>query len=129
MELFYCFANASLTQRVLIYLLRKMRSHLACVTVIFLDDRWIMRLVLRPAVATEQYRNSLAVLNENGIPYSPAPVIASVFHDLNRGSGVTAVMNRYRIAIVSHGTPNLAEVAHFQEQFIAGLGYRPQSLA
>lgn len=128
MELFYCFANASLTQRVLIYLLRKMRSHLVCVTVIFLEDRWIMRLVLSPSIE-EQYRNSLAVLNENGIPYAPPPLLVSAFHDLNMGSSATTVMNRYRIAIVSHGTPNLAEVVHFQEQFVAGLGYRPQSLA
>jgi hypothetical protein len=44
MEFLYCFANTSLTQRVLDYLLRQMKSQVDSVTVLFLNDCWGMHL-------------------------------------------------------------------------------------
>ncbi|MEO1126957.1 MAG: hypothetical protein AAFX95_23210 [Cyanobacteria bacterium J06639_16] len=136
MEFLYCFANASLTQRILFYLLTTLRTNqraiarspVDCATVIFLNDRWILRLKLDPALGREPYDDCWAVLNENGFPYSPSPIMTLVFNDLDAGCNPTSVMNRYHIAIVSHGMPNPEDVQCFQEQFVTGLGYRPPSL-
>ena len=129
MEFLYCFANASLTQRVLYYLRQQMQQHVASVTIIFLNDRWITHLKLHPTVEVEQGYDCWAVLNENGIPYHPTPSLALALHDLDAGYGLTQVMNRFHVAIVSHGAPNPEEVDCFQKQFVAGLGYCPQALA
>ena len=128
MEFLYCFANASLTQRVLDYLLRKLRSDVDCVTVIFLNDRWVIRLKLDVDVETEHFNDCWAFLRENGLPYHPPTAITLAFKDLDTEYGLTQVMNRHHVAIVSHGVPNPEEIACFQEQFVAGLGYCPQSL-
>ncbi|MEO1299726.1 MAG: hypothetical protein AAFW75_28930 [Cyanobacteria bacterium J06636_16] len=128
MEFLYCFANASLTQRVLDYLQKKMRSHITSVTVIFLNDRWVIRLKLDTASDIELCDDCWAFLNENGLPYRPPSSIFLAFKDLDAGFALTQVMNRRHVAIVSHGTPNPEEVGCFQEQFVAGLGYCPQSL-
>ena len=128
MEFLYCFANASLTQRVLDYLLRKMRSDVDCVTVIFLNDRWIIRLKLDLDLEAEHFNDCWAFLSEHGIPYHPPAAITLAFKDLDTGRGLTQVMNRHHVAIVSHGAPNPEAVGCFQEQFVAGLGYCPQSL-
>ncbi|MBE7385707.1 MAG: hypothetical protein F6J95_030485 [Leptolyngbya sp. SIO1E4] len=128
MEFLYCFANASLTQRVLDYLLRKMRPYVDCVTVIFLNDRWVIRLTLDLDVEAEHFNDCWAVLSEHGIPYHPPTAITLAFKDLDKGCGLTQVMNRHHVAIVSHGAPTPDEVGCFQEQFVSGLGYCPQSL-
>ncbi|MGB3615404.1 MAG: hypothetical protein WBA10_16545 [Elainellaceae cyanobacterium] len=128
MTFFYCFANASLTQRVVIYLLTKLQDHLDSVTVIFLNDFWIMRVVLASSTPIERRDDSLAVLNENGIVYRLDSVICPAFRDLDQGYSITDVMNRHQLAIVSHGAPAPSEIRHFQEQFVTGLGYCPQSL-
>jgi len=128
MKFFYCFANASLTQRVTLYLLSKMQGCLESVTVVFLNDLWVMRLVIKPFVTIERRNNCIAVLQENGIVYQPDLAIRPAFDELDQGSNITTVMNRYQIAIVSHGAPAPAEIKHFQKQFVTGLGYCPQSL-
>lgn len=128
MEFLYCFANASLTQRVLDYLLRKMRSHIRCVTVIFLNDRWVMRLKLDLDTEPQRCNDCWAFLSENGIPYHPLEAITLAFKDLDAGCTLTQVMNHNHVAIVSHGMPNPEEIGYFQEQFVGGLGYCPQSL-
>lgn len=129
MEFLYCFANTNLTQRVLLYLVRKVRSHLDCVTVIFLNDYWLVRLKLDSSLDTEHGKNCWAFLNENGLPYQPSLAITCVFAALDAGCAPTSVMNRHHVVIVSHGAPNLEEIWRFREQFVAGLGYCPQSLA
>lgn len=128
MEFLYCFANVSLTQRVLDYLLRKLRSHINCVTVIFLNDRWVVRLKLDQDVDSRRGDDCWAFLSEHGIPYYPTQAIDLVFKALDAGCVPTHVMNRYHTAIVSHGVPNPEEVGGFQEQFVTGLGYCPPSL-
>ena len=128
MEFLYCFANASLTQRILVYLLAKVRSYLDCVTVFFLNDRWVVRLKLKSSVESERCKDCWAVLNENGLPYHPPLFITLALKDLNMGHSPTPVMNRHHIVIVSHGDPMPEEIRHFQERFVSGLGYRPPSL-
>ena len=128
MEFLYCFENASLTQRVLVYLLKKLRSDIDCVTVIFLNDRWVVYLTLDEFIDTERCDNCWAFLNENGAPYTASLTMIRALKDLKAGCSPTAVMNRHRIVIVSHGAPKPEEIKCFQTQFVAGLGYRPQSL-
>lgn len=128
MEFLYCFANVSLTQRVLDYLLRQIQSHLEFVTVIFLNDRWVVRLKVDVLSEAKLCDDCCAFLNENGIPYHPPTTMFLAFKDLDAGRALTQVMNRYHIAIVSHGAPDPEEIVCFQEQFVAGLGYCPQSL-
>ena len=128
MEFLYCFANASLTQRVLVYLLKKVRSHLDCVTVIFLNDRWVMRLKLNSSLDTAHFKDYWAFLNENGLPYHPPLAITLALKALDAGCSPTPVMNRHHVVVVSHGAPNPKEIEYFRERFVSGLGYRPQSL-
>jgi hypothetical protein len=128
MEFLYCFANASLTQRVLNYLQKQLASQVDCVTVIFLNNRWALRLKLKSSLAPRRGNDVWAFLSENGSPYQPTPNIDLAFHDLDAGCAPTQVMTRYHVAIVSHGTPKPEEVSCFQEQFVSGLGYCPQAL-
>lgn len=128
MEFLYCFANASLTQRILNYLLRQRVLAVDFVTVIFLSDCWVVHLKLNSAVDPEDCDNCWAFLNENGIPYHPSLSVALALHDLQEGYPPTQVMNRHHLSIVSHGRPQPEEVDCFQEKFVAGLGYCPQSL-
>lgn len=128
MEFLYCFANVSLTQRVLDYLLRQVESHITCVTVMFLSDRWVIRIQFTASLNVDSYNDCWAFLNEHGIPYHPPENISLAFKDLDEDCAPTQVMNRRHVAIVSHGSPNPAEVGCFQEQFVAGLGYAPPSL-
>jgi hypothetical protein len=129
MEFLYCFVNTSLTQRILDYLLRQMQSQVDAVTVMFLSDRWVLYIKLNSALDAEHCNNCWAFLNENGTPYQPTPTVALALHDLEAGCSPTQVMNRYHVSIVSHGDLQPGEVNCFQEQFVAGLGYCPQSLA
>ncbi|MCG8365233.1 MAG: hypothetical protein MJA27_18120 [Pseudanabaenales cyanobacterium] len=128
MEVLYCFANASLTQRVLVYLLVKVRSQLDCVTVIFLNDHWVIRLKLTSWLEAKHCKDCWAFLNENGLPYHPPLVITLALKDLDAGCSPTQVMNRRHVVIVSHGAPSPEEIRYFQERFVSGLGYCPQSL-
>ena len=128
MEFLYCFANTSLTQRVLDYLLRQMKSQVDSVTVIFLNEYWGMHLKLNLALDAEHCDNCWAFLDENGIPYQPTTTVALALHDLEAGCSPIQVMNRHHISIVSHGQPQPEEVDCFQEKFVAGLGYCPQRL-
>ena len=128
MEFIYCFANASLTQRVLIYLRAKVKVRLDCVTVIFLNDRWVVRIKLASSAEAELTEDCRAFLNENGLPYCPPHVVTLALASLDLGSSPTAVMKRRHVVIVSHGAPCPEEIRYFQERFVSGLGYRPQSL-
>ncbi|MBE9139036.1 hypothetical protein IQ254_17860 [Nodosilinea sp. LEGE 07088] len=126
MEFLYCFANASLTQRILDYLLRQVPAE--SVTVIFLNDRWVLHIKLNSATDPERCDDCWAFLNENGFPYHPSPSVALALHELEAGYSPIQVMNRCHVSIVSHGHPQPGEVDCFQEKFVAGLGYCPQSL-
>ncbi|NEQ95909.1 MAG: hypothetical protein F6K30_04115 [Cyanothece sp. SIO2G6] len=83
MVLLYCFSNASLAQRVLANLRRTWRSHLHCATVLFLNDCWLVRLIIDPALDLEDFKDWQAFLNDNGIPYYPSTPIDRAFDDLD----------------------------------------------
>lgn len=128
MTLLYCFGNATLAQRVIVYMQQQWRSHLRCVTVIFLNDRWLIRFTLNGPLDVEMIKNSCAFLRENGIVCSPSLSVANALKDLAQGRPPVAVMKCHNVAIVSHGPANSDEVRYFQEHVVAGLGYCPQSL-
>ncbi|NET50281.1 MAG: hypothetical protein F6K09_16590 [Merismopedia sp. SIO2A8] len=128
MTLLYCFGNATLAQRVIAYMQQRWRSHLHCVTVLFLNDRWMIRFTLKTTLGPDRVKDSCAFLDENGIVYVPSFSVTHVLNDLNQGCTPVAVMKRHNVAIVSHGPANPDEVRYFQEHVVAGLGYCPQSL-
>jgi hypothetical protein len=37
-------------------------------------------------------------------------------------------MQRYQVAVIAHGQPDLSEIEAFRQQFIQGLGYCPETL-
>ncbi|MEO1402123.1 MAG: hypothetical protein AAFV72_12875 [Cyanobacteria bacterium J06635_1] len=129
MEFIYYFANASLTERILNYLLKQLRTHVDCITVLFLNDRWVMRIKLDAPLDQDYCQDCWAVLNENGFPYQPAIHMSRALKDLDAGDASVSVMNRHQVVIVSHGVPNPEEIFDFRDQFVQGLGYCPQSLA
>lgn len=129
MKFCYWFENASLTQRVLNYLTNYLNLYTDSTTVMFLHDRWIIRLKLDPALGAHCYHNCQAFLREHGLPYCPPPVIALALNDLDAGRNLTSVMNRHQLVIVSHGAPDPDEIEHFRKHVTAGLGYSPQSFA
>ena len=124
----YCVTNASLTQRLLAMLQNRLGENLVCTTVIFFNDFWILRIVLRPGTSNVAYNDCRAILQEHGIPYVPNPLIQCVFLDMDQGETLFNVMNRYRVVILFHGVPQPEEISAFQQDFIAGLGYCPPSL-
>lgn len=128
MALVYCFSNASLTQRVLSYLTKKLRQQVEYVTVIFFNDCWIVRLKLKENMQKDYFEDCQAVLAENGISCQVSNWINPVFKELDSGCNPTAVMNHHNVSIVSHGKLQLEEVEHFRQQFVKGLGYCPPSL-
>ncbi|MEM9450428.1 MAG: hypothetical protein AAGA75_18090 [Cyanobacteria bacterium P01_E01_bin.6] len=128
MEFLYCFENASLTQRVLGYLLRQWRSHLELTTVIFLNDRWLVRLRFDSSLEDALIKDCMAFLNENGLRYHAPPIVSKALTDLDAGCPTTLAMDRHNVVILSHGIPQPEEIKHFREHFVAGLGYCPQSL-
>ena len=128
MEFLYCFANASLTQRILDYLLRQLKSHVDSVTVIFLNDLWVAYIKLKSTLEPDRVDDCWSFFDENGMPYRLTPSLSRALQALETGGEPTQVMNRYHVAIVSHGRPNPDEVSCFQQQFVAGLGYCPPAL-
>ncbi len=92
MSYLYRLANASLTQRVITYL-SKMGPCVKCVTLLFLNDCWLVRLQFTSATPAWQQQNCLAFLQENGFPYlAPAPLTLAL-KALDEGQSVTDVMH------------------------------------
>lgn len=129
MYLLYCFCNATLTQRVLTYLSKRLRWVDRCVTVIFLNDYWIVRVEIRPGIKREAFQDAESFLSENGFPYHPCSHIQRVLDECTSGASLLDVMNRYHVAVISHGEPQFEEIQRFRDAFVKGLGYCPPSLA
>ncbi|MFE4104817.1 hypothetical protein [Almyronema epifaneia] len=129
MQYFYCFANASLTLRIIHYLFKQPGIRLACVTVIYLVDCWVMRIQLETPLEPVTRLDFEAFLKENGLPYQPSFHESMALKRLDIGGSPTEVMNRYHLVIVSHGIPQPEELEAFRQRFIEGLGYCPQNLA
>ncbi len=132
MQYLYYFANTSLVVRLLTYLsthLSKQQTcHVSAVTVIYMVDRWVVRINLLEPLPPAQALNFKAFLNENGYPYQANLPVNNALNSLDRGMPVTAVMNKHHVVVVSHGTPQLEDIESFRTTFVSGLGYCPPSL-
>lgn len=128
MQYLFYFANTSLVVRLLTYLSKQQAFPLASVTVIYLVDRWVVRIKLAAALPSDRRLNFQAFLNENGYPYTLRSSVTAALNGLDAGMSITDVMNRYQVVIVSHGTLQTADVEEFRTTFVRGLGYCPPSL-
>ncbi len=128
MQYLYYFANTSLVVRLLTYLSKQQAFPLASVTVIYLVDRWVMRIKLSRALPSERSLDFQAFLNENGYAYTLRSSVTEALSGLDAGMSITDVMNQYQVVIVSHGALQPADIEEFRTTFVRGLGYCPSSL-
>ena len=128
MQYLYYFANTSLVLRVLSYLSQRPSFRLGSVTVIYLVDRWVVRIKVREPLLLQQDLNFVAFLRENGSPYATTPRVEKVMTSLENGVNITEVMNRYHLVVVSHGALNPEDIEAFRTTCVKGLGYCPPSL-
>ena len=110
------------------YLSKQAAFRLDLVTVIYLVDRWVVRVKLKGCLCAQQGGDFLAFLNENGMPFDPTPRLADAFDSLDLGVGVAEVMERHHLVIISHGVPRSADLTEFRTKFVQKLGYCPPSL-
>lgn len=128
MQYLYSFANVSLILRVMDRLSQMNSLPLESLTVIYLIDRWVMRLSLRSPLGVPAERNLIAFLQENGLPHTPSLQLRHSLNALDQGYSPTEVMNEYQVVVVSHGIPDPTELHEFCDRFVEGLGYYPPSL-
>ncbi len=128
MQYLYYFANTSLVVRLLNYLAKQVPFNLESVTVIYLVDRWVVRIQLKTLLPHSRHLDFKAFLNENGYEYTPAIAITQALSSLDHGLCATDVMNRHHVVVVSHGALNPSDVEDFRVTFVRGLGYCPPSL-
>lgn len=128
MQYIYYFANISLVLRLLTYLAQQAAIRLESATVIYLIDRWVVRVRLKDSLLLQQQQDFLAFLNENGTPFSLTLRLANVFDSLDAGTSAAEVMKRYHVVVTSHGALNPDDLTDFRATFVQGLGYCPPSL-
>lgn len=128
MQYFYYFANTSLVVRLLTYLSKRVAINLDAVTVIYLVDRWVVRIKLKESLLPALDLDFRAFLNENGYSYQLSAPISRALDGLDTGMPITEVMTRYQVVVVSHGALQPASVEDFRATFVRGLGYCPPSL-
>ncbi len=129
MDYLYYLANASLTSRVVEHLLASSHIPVEFVTVIHQIDGWIVRVKMSRYLEPKQHGDFRAFMNELGIPFEPGIRVQMALWGLETGQSPIDVMQRYQVAIVSHGTPDRSEIEEFRKQFVQGLGYCPETLA
>ncbi|MBE9062565.1 hypothetical protein [cf. Phormidesmis sp. LEGE 11477] len=128
MQYIYYFANTSLVLRLLTYLSKQAPICLDSATVIYLIDRWVVRIKLKNCLRPPQNQDFLAFLNENGTPFSLTSRLADALESLDSGSSIAEVMKRYHLVVISHGGVKPADLTEFRSTFVKGLGYCPPSL-
>ncbi|MEM9266273.1 MAG: hypothetical protein AAGA46_12180 [Cyanobacteria bacterium P01_F01_bin.13] len=128
MQYLYSFANVSLILRVMDRLSHMSGLPLKSLTVIYLVDRWVMRLKLRRCLSAATEQDLIAFLKENGMPHDPSMQLLTTLSALDKGQTPTQVMNEYQVVVVSHGAPDPKELHEFCARFVEGLGYYPPSL-
>lgn len=128
MQYFYYFANTSLVLRLLTYLSAHSAIALDAVTVIYLVDRWVVRIKVKEVLPIQKDLDFISFLNENGSPYSLNTRIKNVISSLESGTTITDVMHRYHVVVVSHGALRPTDIEDFKSTFVRGLGYCPPSL-
>ncbi len=128
MDYVYFLANTSLTLRVVEFL-HKGYLPVRFMSVIHQIDGWLIRVKLSEHLEPHQHGDFQAFMNELGIPHEPNVRIQMAMWGLETGQSPVAVMQRYQVAVVSHGTPDREEIEEFRTQFVRGLGYCPETLA
>lgn len=128
MDYLYFLANTSLTLRVVEYL-HAGRLPVRFMTVIHQIDGWMVRVKMDRYLTPEEHGDFKAVMSELGIPHEPDIRVQMALWGLETGQSPVEVMQRYQIAVVSHGIPDRQEIEEFRNQFVRGLGYCPETLA
>jgi hypothetical protein len=129
MDYLYFLANASLTLRVVVYLKSMPQLPVQFMTVIDQIDGWVIKVKMNSPLTPQQHGDFRAFMNELGIPYIPGIRLQMVLWSLETGQSPLEVMRRYKIAVVSHGSPDKSDIEAFRQQFTMGLGYCPETLA
>lgn len=129
MDYLYFLANASLSLRVVEYLHSMPQLPVQFMTVIHQIDGWVIKVRMNSPLTPQQHGDFRAFMNELGIPYIPAIRLQMALWSLETGQSPLEVMRRYKIAVVSHGSPDKSDIEAFRQQFTMGLGYCPETLA
>ncbi|MEM1368947.1 MAG: hypothetical protein AAGG02_13220 [Cyanobacteria bacterium P01_H01_bin.15] len=129
MEYLYHLANASLVLRIITRLQSFQALSPFTLTVIHQINGWVVKVKFDQALDTQVKGDLNAYFNELGIPYEPDMRLQMVFWSLDAGQSLVAVMRRYQVAVVSHGSPDISDIESFRSQFAKGLGYCPETLA
>ncbi len=128
MDYLYYIANTSLTLRAVKFL-HSGRLPVRFMTVIHQIDGWIVRVKMSEYLSPQQHGDFQAFMNELGISHEPDIRVQMALWGLETGQSPVEVMQRYQVAVVSHGTPDREEIEEFRNQFVRGLGYCPETLA
>ncbi|MEM6503191.1 MAG: hypothetical protein AAF685_15320 [Cyanobacteria bacterium P01_C01_bin.89] len=128
MDIFYRFANASLTLRTVERLAQLQFVTDMQVTIVHQPDGWILRLELDHMVCPLDILDLRSFLSELGEVYEPKGPLKVAFWGLDVGESPISVMRQQQVAIVSYGLPNRIDIEEFCKEFIAGLGYCPATL-
>jgi hypothetical protein len=129
MDYLYFLANASLSLRVVEYLHSMPQLPVQFMTVIHQIDGWVIKVRMNSPLTPQQHGDFRAFMNELGIPYIPGIRLQMALWSLETGQSPLEVMRRYKIAVVSHGSPDKSDIEAFRQQFTMGLGYCPETLA
>jgi hypothetical protein len=129
MDYLYFLANASLSLRVVEYLHSMPQLPVQFMTVIHQIDGWVIKVKMNSPLTPQQHGDFRAFMNELGIPYIPGIRLQMVLWSLETGQSPLEVMRRYKMAVVSHGSPDKSDIEAFRQQFTMGLGYCPETLA
>ncbi|BAQ62764.1 hypothetical protein GM3708_3170 [Geminocystis sp. NIES-3708] len=129
MEYVYFLGNASLILRVINYFETMTFLKSASLTVIHQINGWVIRIKIPLVLSFQEDCNIKAFLTELGTPYNPGVRLEIVFWSLDMGDSPVRVMRNYRVAIVSHGKPDLDRIEIFRQEFTRGLGYQPETFA
>lgn len=128
MDYLYFLANTSLTLRAVEYL-HTGRLPVRFMTVIHQIDGWIVRVKMSEYLDPQRHGDFQAYMSELGIPCEPDIRVQMALWGLETGQSPIEVMQRYQVAVVSHGIPDCQEIEEFRNQFVRGLGYCPETLA
>lgn len=128
MDYLYFLANTSLTLRIIEYV-NTHQLPVQFISVIHQIDGWIIRIKLNQFLPPKQHGDFRAFMQELGIPYEPDIRVQMTLWGLETGQSPIEVMQRYQVAVVSHGRPDRLEIEEFRNQFVQGLGYCPETLA
>jgi hypothetical protein len=129
MDYLYFLANASLSLRVVEYLHSMPQLPVQFMTVIHQIDGWVIKVRMNSPLTPQQHGDFRAYMNELGISYIPGIRLQMALWSLETGQSPLEVMRRYKIAVVSHGSPDKSDIEAFRQQFMMGLGYCPETLA